>query len=105
MAPAHIGIHLMQPVCGSFALTWANKIFDYTHVLLPVLLSDNPAHRALLREFRVGVVVDSFSPEAIGEGLRDLLAGYPAFVEECRKARDHWHWEAYARNLSGFLKA
>lgn len=105
MAPADIGIHLMQPVCGSFALTWANKIFDYVHVLVPVLLSDNPAHRDLLREFRIGVTVDSFSPEAIGAGLEEILKDYDGFVEECRKAREHWHWEAYARNLREFLEA
>ncbi len=105
IAPARVGIHLMQPVCGSFALTWANKIFDYVHVLVPVLLSDNLAHRELLREFRVGVVVDSFSPESIGSGLEEILADRELFVEECRKAREHWHWEAYARNLKGFLEA
>ncbi len=55
IARAHIGVHLMQPVGGSFALTWANKIFDYVQAHVPVLLSDNPAHRELLREFRVGV--------------------------------------------------
>jgi glycosyltransferase involved in cell wall biosynthesis len=103
MAAAHIGIHLMQPVTGSFALTWANKIFDYAQALTPMLLSDNPAHRALLEEFRVGVVVDSFSPEAIGEGLDRLAADYAYHLEECRKAREAWHWEAYARGLPEFL--
>lgn len=103
MAAAHLGIHLMQPVTGSFALTWANKIFDYAHALTPMLLSDNPAHRALLEEFRVGVLVDAFSPEAVGAGL-DLLARNHAFhLEECRKAREAWHWEAYARGLPEFL--
>ncbi len=104
ISPAHIGIHLMQPVCDSFALTWANKIFDYTQALVPVLLSDNPAHRELLKEFRVGVVVDSFSFEAITKGLEEILAGYENFVEECHKAREHWHWDSYAKGLGSFLK-
>jgi glycosyltransferase involved in cell wall biosynthesis len=100
---AHVGIHLMQPVCGSFALTWANKIFDYVHELLPVLLSDNPAHRELLREFRIGVAVDSFSPGAIARGLEGLLDDYENFAAECRRAREHWHWEACAKGLPAFL--
>jgi phosphatidylinositol alpha-1,6-mannosyltransferase len=103
LARAHCGIHLMQPVCGSFALTWANKIFDYAHSLLPMLLSDNPAHRALLREFRVGVAVDSFSSEAVGQGLEALAAGYADFREQCRKAKEAWHWEARAGELPAFL--
>ncbi len=100
---AHLGVHLMQPVCGSFALTWANKIFDYVHGLCPVLLSDNPAHQSLLHEFRVGVTVDAFSTSAIGGGIDALLAGYPAFVAACRRAREQWHWEAFAANLGPFL--
>jgi glycosyltransferase involved in cell wall biosynthesis len=103
IAQAHVGIHLMQPVCDSFALTWANKIFDYVHALCPVLLSDNLAHRELLKEFRVGVVVDSYSPQDIARGLEELVSDYEHFVSVCRKAREHWHWEAYANRLGGFL--
>jgi glycosyltransferase involved in cell wall biosynthesis len=103
MARAQIGIHLMQPVCGSFALTWANKTFDYAQVGLPVLLSDNPAHRTLLATHRVGVAVDSFSPEAIGRGLEELCAHYETFAAESRKAREEWHWSAYFRGLPKFL--
>ena len=103
MAAAHLGIHLMQPVTGSFALTWANKIFDYANALTPMLLSDNPAHRALLDEYCVGVVADSFSPEAVGEGLDRLASNYDFHREECRRAREAWHWEAYASALPEFL--
>jgi len=105
IAQAHVGIHLMQPVCGSFALTWANKIFDYVQAGVPVLLSDNPAHQELLRDFRIGVAVDSFSPEAIEKGLEALLSDWAGFKEECRKAHERWHWEAYAEGLRGFVES
>jgi glycosyltransferase involved in cell wall biosynthesis len=103
MAAAHLGVHLMQPVCGSFALTWANKIFDYAHALTPMVLSDNPAHRALLAEYDVGVLADSYSPEAVGAALDRLAANYAQHREACRAAREAWHWEAYARGLPEFL--
>jgi glycosyltransferase involved in cell wall biosynthesis len=103
MAAAHIGIHLMQPVCGSFALTWANKIFDYAQVGLPVLLSDNPAHRALLAEHRVGVTCDSFSPEDVGRALDRLLRDREAHAKACREAREQWHWAGFFRGLPEFL--
>lgn len=99
MRVAHLGLNVVQPVCESFALTWANKIFDYAHTLCPVLLSDNPAHRLLLSEYRVGVIVDSFSAESVGEGLDRLRDDYAFHVEECRRAREAWHWDAYARGL------
>lgn len=103
MAQAHIGVHLMQPVCDSFALTLANKLFDYLHAGLPVLLSDNESHRAFLAEFPVGVAVDSFSPEAIAEGLRSLAANWEAHHQACLRAREVWHWHAFAGKLPAFL--
>jgi glycosyltransferase involved in cell wall biosynthesis len=105
MRAAHLGLNVVQPVCDSFALTWANKIFDYAHALCPVLLSDNPAHRLLLAEFRIGVIVDSFSAASVGEGLDRLRADYAFHLEECRRAREAWHWEAYARGLREFLES
>ncbi len=104
MGRAHIGIHLMQPVCGSFALTLANKLFDYAHAGLPVLLSDNPSHQALLRDSKVGVAVDSFSPEAIAKGLQALVEGWDGFHGECLRAREIWHWETFADDLPSFLE-
>lgn len=104
MAEAHVGIHLMQPVCGSFALTWANKTFDYAQAGLPVLLSDNPAHRTLVAEHPVGVLADAFDPEAIGTALETLMAGYEAHAAAARRARESWHWDAHFRALPAFLE-
>lgn len=103
MAQADVGIHLMQPVCGSFALTWANKTFDYAHAGLPVLLGDNPAHRALLAEHPVGVLADSFSPAAIGEALEALLRDYARHADAARRAAREWHWDAYFRDVPRLL--
>lgn len=104
MEAAHIGLHLMQPICESFALTLANKLFDYVHALTPVLLSDNPAHREFLKRHPVGVAVDSFSPEAIRAGLETLAAGLEDYREACRQARDAWQWDRFAAGLQGFLE-
>jgi glycosyltransferase involved in cell wall biosynthesis len=105
MGEAHIGLHPLQPVCGNFALTLSNKVFDYVHAGLPVLLSENPAHAGLLREHRVGVAVDSYAPDSIAAGLRTLVAEWDGFHAACRQARDAWHWQAYARDLPSFLEA
>ena len=104
MAAADLGVHLMQPASGSFALTWANKIFDYARAGLPMLLSDNPAHRALLAGHRVGEIADSFSPAAIGEALDRLRAGHEAYAAACRDARSQWRWERFFHGVPEFLE-
>jgi glycosyltransferase involved in cell wall biosynthesis len=103
MGEAHIGLHPLQPICGNFALTLSNKIFDYVHAGLPVLLSENPAHLGLLQEHRVGVAVDSYSPQSIAAGLKTLVDQWSEFHLVCQQARDAWHWDAYARDLPQFL--
>jgi glycosyltransferase involved in cell wall biosynthesis len=105
MEAAHIGLHLMQPICDSFALTLANKLFDYVHALTPVLLSDNPAHRDFLARYPVGVAVDSFSPEAIRKGLETLAADLEGYRAACAKAREEWQWDRFAGGLKDFLEA
>lgn len=103
MVAAHIGLNLVQPICENFALTLANKLFDYAHAGLPMLLSDNPAHQAFLKQFPVGIAVDSFSPQAIAEGLAQLAANWQYHHEACLKAREVWHWQAFAKDLPAFL--
>jgi hypothetical protein len=105
MEEAHIGLNLMQPICDSFALTLANKLFDYVHALTPVLLSDNPAHRDFLAAHPVGVAVDSFSPEAVAAGLDRLRAGYEGYRRACLKARDEWSWDRFAGGLGAFVES
>lgn len=104
MEAAHIGLHLMQPICDSFALTLANKLFDYVHALTPVLLSDNPAHREFLSRHPVGVTVDSFSPEAVRAGLERISADLESYRRACLRARAEWHWDAFSKGLQGFLE-
>lgn len=103
VAAAHIALNLMQPVNESFAQTWANKAFDAIHALTPVLLADTPGNRLLLEKFRVGEIVDGFSPAAIAAGLRKLLRDWEAYREQCLLAREVWHWDAYAAGLPAFL--
>lgn len=105
MAGSHAGIHLVQPVCGNFALTLSNKIFDYVREGVPVLLSDTPAHRDLLKEFAVGVLADAASPGSIGEALDALLARRETFAAECLRARAAWRWENRFAGMPEFLEA
>jgi glycosyltransferase involved in cell wall biosynthesis len=104
MSQAHIGIHLMQPVCDSFSLTLANKLFDYVHRGLPVLLSDNPSHRDFLKSHPIGVTVDSFDPISIAKGLRTIKAQWKEMRAACSPARERWNWGAFAKGLPEFIE-
>jgi glycosyltransferase involved in cell wall biosynthesis len=105
MEAAHIGLNLVQPICLNFALTLANKLFDYVHALTPVLLSDNPSHREFLARHPVGVAVDSFSPDAVRAGLEKIAADPEKYRAACAVAREEWTWNRFADGLGAFLES
>jgi glycogen(starch) synthase len=77
LAGADVGLCLIQPVCRSYALALPNKLFEYVAAGLPVLCSDLPVMADVVREARLGEVVDHRDPAAIAVGALKLLDGGP----------------------------
>lgn len=104
MAAAHIGLHPIAPICRSFDLTLSNKVFDYVHALLPMLLGPTAAHREFLAQEPVGMIPASDSPEDVLAALAEIRARYTSLAIACREARTRWHWDAYAQGLEQALR-
>jgi glycosyltransferase involved in cell wall biosynthesis len=105
MAESHIGLNIVQPICQNYALTLSNKVFDYVHAGLPVLLSDNPSHRAIIKRYPIGVVVDSYDGTAMEKGLLEIQERWVAMHEACLLAKQEWHWDAFVEGLPKFLES
>jgi glycosyltransferase involved in cell wall biosynthesis len=103
LAECHIGVHLMPAACRNTEYAWSNKLFDYLHALAPSLLGDTQGNRDFLARQPVGKIPASRAPADLVAALDALCAGYPAYVEACRAARELWHWEAFASCLDPYL--
>jgi glycosyltransferase involved in cell wall biosynthesis len=99
----HIGVHLMKPAMPGYDLTLANKVFDYAHAGLPVLLGPTTANRDLLARKAVGVAVTGYTPAQILAGLAELEKGWEGFRTACLEARRLWCWEAFEGNIEAAL--
>ncbi len=70
---ASLGISLEEPQGLNYVHALPNKIFDYIYARVPVLVSPLPEMSRLVKEYKVGAVLDSYDPEAIAKQVNKLL--------------------------------
>lgn len=104
MAGFHIGVHLMKPAMPGYDLTLANKIFDYAHAGLPVLLGPTAANRDLLARRRIGILAADYSPASILAAIAELERDWTAYRAACLEAAAEWRWEAFEGNIEAALE-
>ena len=85
-----------------------NKLFEYMAAGIPVIASDFPLWRALLREASCGLLVDPLDPKAIARAIEWILAN-PAEAEAMgnngRKAVElKYNWLSEERKLLGLYR-
>lgn len=100
----HVGVHMMRPAMPGYDLTLANKIFDYIHAGLPVLLGPTTANRDLLARRRIGVIAASYAEVDILAALEELERDWEGYRAACREARSAWCWEAFEENIAAALE-
>jgi glycosyltransferase involved in cell wall biosynthesis len=96
-ASADVGLCLVQATCLSYALCMPNKLFEYLHAGLPVVVSNLSELGQLVRDARVGRVVagddaGSVAATVLEMNASDLGAFGPAVAEAARK----YNWQAQA---------
>ncbi|MBA3925416.1 glycosyltransferase [Listeria rustica] len=93
---AYLGFQLLNNVCFNHYSASSNKLFEYVMSGVPVIGSDFPEIRRIIKGEEVGVVVDSHSPTSIAAAVNELLAN-PAlrerYSQNCYRAREIYNWE------------
>jgi starch synthase len=75
-ASADVGHALYQPtnVNNIHISTASNKIMEYMSASLPLLVSDRPALRSLVEQYRCGATADEANPYSIAGAINDILS-------------------------------
>ncbi|MDB4103528.1 glycosyltransferase [Acidimicrobiales bacterium] len=99
-ATATIGLVPYQPVSANNRLALPNKIFEYTTVGLPVVVSDIPELARIANE-GAGLTYDSFDPSDLARAVTEILA--PGNIEAAEASSRSWGrsntWEIEQRKL------
>ena len=107
VAGADVAVLPIQATNRSYELATPNKLFEALAAGVPVVASDTPGIRAIVRDDPdgpLGAVCDPTDVAAIGAAIRALLEA-PADArddlrERCRRAaRERWNWETEAARL------
>ena len=92
----HLGVSLDKPLHLNYTLSLPNKLFDYIHAGVPVLVSNLVEPARIVNEFKVGEVIEEVTPKAIAEGIQKVLnsASYNEYRTATKKAKSALHWQA-----------
>jgi glycosyltransferase involved in cell wall biosynthesis len=73
-AVADVGVSLDKPLHLNYAYSLPNKLFDYIHAGLPVLVSDLPELRRIVEGYNLGRVVSRVEPREIATALQEMFS-------------------------------
>jgi len=92
---ASIGLSIEEDFGLNYRYALPNKLFDYTHAGIPVLVSDLPAMRGIVEEHGVGEVLLSRTPEHLAKRLKSMLdeRRQAAWRANCRIAAKQLNWQ------------
>lgn len=102
-ANADLGLSLDKPLHLNYTLSLPNKLFDYIHAGVPVLVSDLPELRRIVDTYQVGLICKNVTPENVAADIKTALhsATYSSWKSNCLKAREELNWQKEEDVLKG----
>ncbi len=93
---AHIGLSIERDMGLNYRFALPNKIFDYIHAGVPVLVSGLPEMSHLVSRYRIGSILTAHDPETLADAVRKLhnRSIDPAVFD---KAKKELNWEKESR--------
>jgi glycosyltransferase involved in cell wall biosynthesis len=94
---ADIGLSLEQDMGLNYRLSLPNKLFDYMKAGLPVLASDLPVIRQLIKKLDIGLLIKQFDPQYLASAVREMTkdsARYKKWQKNALDAAPDYSWES-----------
>ena len=91
---ADLGISIEEDLGLNYHFVLPNKLFDYIHANIPVLVSDLPEMKQIILDYKVGEVIQNRSPELLAKQIQRILVKESSFWDEnLKKATLDLQWQ------------
>ncbi|MFZ5554858.1 MAG: glycosyltransferase [Bacteroidota bacterium] len=103
----HAGISPEKDTNINYRLALPNKIFDYLHAGLPIIISPLEEMKKITGHFHCGVTFSVHSPEHIAESIKNLFADktvYESMSKNAVLSIPNLCWEMQEENIINFFE-
>ena len=91
---ANLGISFEEDLGLNYRFALPNKIFDYIHGNVPVLVSNLPEMAALLKQYNIGEIIKERTPKALANQIENFLnSNLSAIQKNLLIAQEKLQWE------------
>ena len=104
---ADVGIAPIENLCKSYYLSLPNKIFEYIHAELPVLVSDFPEMKNIVENYSVGEVFNVDEPSSIIGVINNYFDNPDQIIkyeQNCLQASKELNWDNEEKQLFNLYK-
>lgn len=104
---ADLGISLEENLGLSYHYALPNKLFDYIHAKVPVLISDLPEMKKIVTKNNIGIVATEKSPKKLAESINQLFNDkekYQLFKKNLQSTVKKYNWEKESAKLKSMFR-
>lgn len=100
---ADLGLSLEEDMGLNYRYCLPNKVFDYIHAGIPVLVSKLPLMEELLKQYHIGEYLEKRNPKYLSAAIEKLIANKSDYLKELERAADDLNWEKEKKTLMEFV--
>jgi glycosyltransferase involved in cell wall biosynthesis len=95
-ASADLGIAFDKNVSPNHYYSLPNKLFEYIHAMVPVISSDLPERKRIIKQYEVGMILPDLEPQTVANAINSVLGNEELLIrlkENCGAAAQELNWE------------
>ena len=100
---AAIGISLEEDLGLNYRYALPNKLFDYIHAEVPVIVSNLPDMKTLVQEYTIGEVLTERTPEALARMIHKIA--HTEYSKKLQQAKQELNWKEEKQKLIAVLNS
>lgn len=100
-----LGISVEEDLGLNYHFALPNKIFDYIHAEIPILVSDLPEMKQIVLDYHVGEIIQNREPKLLAKQIQFILDKSPSYwSKNLHNARLALNWQNEEKVLDSIFR-